>query len=150
LINWKKRKSIRKVLIKWKPSESSLFKKSKEGKTFFKWILMSIIGLLIFDYCLIVCCLRRAATCNWYWLMILSRWNWMRMRPAIVSTLQIIEVWNVPMIYKATFLYPLILWVVGIVVLLWNTIIEIHIRQWVEYMSYRGVICMWEIILYLK
>ena len=40
--NW-----FEKVSIKWKFGESSLFRKSKEERTSFRQLLMSIIGLLI-------------------------------------------------------------------------------------------------------
>ena len=46
-VNWDKRKMVQKVFTKWKPKESSLSKLSKECKTLFKQLLISIIGLFV-------------------------------------------------------------------------------------------------------
>jgi len=47
-----KEKQSGKVSTKWKPSESSMLRELKEGRTLFKQLLMSIIELLIFTCCL--------------------------------------------------------------------------------------------------
>jgi len=46
-----KEKQSEKVSTNLKPDESLMFKESKEERTLFKQLLMSIIGLLIFACC---------------------------------------------------------------------------------------------------
>ena len=52
LVKWMKRETIRELFTKQKPRKSSVLKLLEEGKTSFRWLLVSIIGLLIFKHCL--------------------------------------------------------------------------------------------------
>ena len=100
---WKE-KQLGKLSTKRNPGDSSLL---KEGWTSFKWLLVSMIELLILRRCfsvrlpierrwglaflkwwlskseLIACCL---ATPRWCLPLTLSRWRWMGMKPAMAST----------------------------------------------------------------
>ena len=99
-----------KVSIKQNPRENSLSRLSKASKTWLRQLLVSTMKLLTFKHYLEVrwliaiqwrmaflewctfkrvfnaCCLKRDTTQRWCCLIILSRWKWIGMRPAIALT----------------------------------------------------------------
>jgi len=114
--------------INLKPREISWFKLLNEGYTLFRQLPIFIIGLLIFEYCLavrwaiaiqcsstflkwclfnkelIVCCLDNDAIYRWCCPLILSKWKWIGISPAIASTSYDGNMKNVPIIHRATLL----------------------------------------------
>ena len=101
-VNWMKRKMTRKSVYemkgRWKFFNHYLA---------INWDVAMQWGLAFLKWCsskreLIACCLGRLVTFRWYWPIILSRWKWIGMRLAIVSTFYISEVQNTSVIYKAT------------------------------------------------
>ena len=124
----RKEKWLEKVSTRWKPEESFLFKLSKEEKFSFRWLLVFTIELLILDYCLVIswdvamqwglkflewclskrklttCCLGRDNIQRWCWLLILSKWKWIRMRLAIALTFHDGNVQRVPVIQRTSLL----------------------------------------------
>lgn len=128
---WKEKWSG-KLSNNWKPEDSSLWRESKEGRILLRWLLATTMELLTLSYCLevnfskkkqwgveffkcwfyirqlIMWFAGKDAVLSYCWLLILSRWKYIGIRPAIASIPHVDEVWKALVIHM-TVLYCIFL-----------------------------------------